>query len=307
MKHWAIWYGGHLKFPNMRYQETEMMVINTGMFLALRDLQGLVKNFKNSQLLKMNIMATYDYEIPKLGNNGDGTFTYRWDIKAVEVSSNSTENGEVQETVTKWECKEVIIYSTVSKDSIIAAVLSLLWPSDVESKLQNDYNAAKAGTMDSSCIDRYVSFLKERKQIKFQINSDYRDIYGIERTLKDAINEKLSEIEEYDSGIDINSFLVNDSPCWITAEQRAVYRTSVESAEMLGEQTIEMALAGLFITLPVQAAKGMLAEVQRYADKSSIQTAKHKQAVLALTTIEEVDAYDYTVNYDSKPTYTINL
>jgi hypothetical protein len=94
-------------------------------------------------------------------------------------------------------------------------------------------------------------------------------------------------------------------PSWITAAERSTYNTSISAAELLGETTIEIPLAGQFFTLPVAEAKMMLAAIQRYADRAAIVTARHKAAIEALTSPEEVDAYDFTTGYPEK--VTINL
>jgi hypothetical protein len=121
-----------------------------------------------------------------------------------------------------------------------------------------------------------------------------------ERTLEDAIREKIAEIDRFDNSDAVNGFTINGINWWITAQERAAYNTSVTASELLGKITIELPIAGQFLTLPVATAKVMLAQIQLYADNAAIVTAKHKAAVSALTDITAVDAYDYTVNYPEK-------
>jgi hypothetical protein len=118
--------------------------------------------------------------------------------------------------------------------------------------------------------------------------------------LEQAIADKIAEIDAYDNSEAVNSFLLDGMPCWISMQERSTYNTSISSAELLEETTIEIPLAGQVITLPVVQAKYMLAQIQRYADKAAIVTATHKAAVAALETIEAVEAYDYTVGYPTK-------
>jgi hypothetical protein len=176
-------------------------------------------------------------------------------------------------------------------------VLTYLWSSDYESKLVNDYNAAKLGRLDSSCIAKYEDFIKQRKAVKRAVERDYREIFGIERTLQDAIADKLAAVEDYDTSTEVNSFLINGLPAWIDRETRAVYGNSIEAAKKIGEQNIEIALGDMFIPLPLALADGLLAQIQRYADKAAIVTAKHKQMIASLTTIAEVEAFDHTAGY----------
>jgi hypothetical protein len=200
----------------------------------------------------------------------------------------------------QWECSEVIVWATVTKAKLTAAVLSALWDSDYEAKLQNDYNAAKIGQADTSCIRKYEDFIRERKRIKRQVDKNYREQFDIARTLQDAISEKISDVEDFDTSDEVNSFLVNGQSCWIDKETRAVYGNSVSSAKALGEKSIDIDLSGMVITLPVKNAELMLASIQRYADKAAIATAKHKRDISSLETIGEVDAYDFKAGYPDK-------
>jgi hypothetical protein len=249
-------------------------------------------------------MATYDSKPSVYEANGDGSFTYRWKIKEVPAQTN-TKNGDTQEQKTNWECNEVIVWATVTREKLTVLVLASLWSNDYESKLVNDYNAAKLGRLDSSYIKKYEDFIQQRKAVKRQVENDYRTIFNIQRTLQDAIDDKLSEIEDYDTSDSVNSFLVNDMPCWIDKEMRAVYGNSVTAAKKLSEKSIDINLNGMIITLPVNTAETMLASIQRYADKAAIETAKHKINVSALSTIDEVDEYDYTSGYPDQITLNI--
>ena len=95
------------------------------------------------------------------------------------------ENGEVQyrwdieEVISQWKCKEVTINSPIDKDKLTQAVITSIWDSDLEKKLINDYNGAKAGLFDEETnqkyIDAYNDFLIQRKAIKKQIDLDWNE------------------------------------------------------------------------------------------------------------------------------------
>jgi hypothetical protein len=126
-----------------------------------------------------------------------------------------------------------------------------------------------------------------------------------ERTLADIIREKITAIDMYDNSEEVNKFTVSGAPCWITAQDRAIYNSSITAAEEFNETEIELPLAGRFLTLPVAMAKNILAQVQRYADRAAIVTAKHKYGVSQLQTIEDVDAYDYKTGYPEVLTFEL--
>ena len=95
------------------------------------------------------------------------------------------ENGEVQyrwdieEVATQWKCNEVTINSPIDKDKLTQAVIASIWDGDLEKKLINDYNGAKAGLFDEETnqkyIDAYNDFLIQRKAIKEQIDLDWNE------------------------------------------------------------------------------------------------------------------------------------
>jgi hypothetical protein len=128
-------------------------------------------------------MATYDSKPSVYEANGDGSFTYRWNINEVDAQA-TTENGDTDtdanaEQKTNWECNEVVVWATVTREKLTASVLASLWDSDYEAKLINDYNAAKEGVFGSKTgadaqkyIERYKTFLSDRKAIKEQIAED---------------------------------------------------------------------------------------------------------------------------------------
>jgi hypothetical protein len=118
-------------------------------------------------------MAIYDSKPSVYEANGDGSFTYRWNFREVQPS----ETSEAQKT--NWKCNEVFVWATVTREKIVAKVLSSVWDKDYEAKLINDYNAAKAGVFGKETgdeakkyISRYMEFLEERKSLKERVNAD---------------------------------------------------------------------------------------------------------------------------------------
>src|SRR5574344_1694023 len=127
----------------------------------------------------------------------------------------------------------------------------------------------------------------------------------VERTLEQAKQEKLAAIEQYDSSDSVNSFSVNGKSAWLTPEVRGNYKTSIDAAELLGETSISLLISNLSVTLTIQQAKVMLAQIQRYADACYLVTQSHIATVKALTTISEIAAYDITSNYPDKLEFSI--
>ena len=98
----------------------------------------------------------------------NGEVQYRWDIEEV-----------ISDNISQWKCKEVTIYAPIAKEQLTQAVITSIWDNDLEKKLINDYNGAKAGLFDTATkakyIANYTSFLNERKAIKEQIDIDWNE------------------------------------------------------------------------------------------------------------------------------------
>ncbi len=120
-------------------------------------------------------MAIYDNKPSIFEANGDGSYTYRWNIKEVEIAA----GGESEETAIKWECEEVIVWGTVTSDKLTEAVIGKMCPVGREQKLINEFNAANLGvygaktsTAAQEKIAAYKSFLTERDALKAQVDAD---------------------------------------------------------------------------------------------------------------------------------------
>lgn len=131
-----------------------------------------------------------------------------------------------------------------------------------------------------------------------------------ERTLAQAKQEKIEAINSYDSSDAVNGFnIIKDGEtitAWLTPSERANYRSSIDAAELVGVENLQLYVGEMPVTLPTQSAKMMLAQIQLYADQCFIVTKQHIAAVEALKTIEAVDAYDNTVGYPNKPEFNLS-
>lgn len=127
--------------------------------------------------------------------------------------------------------------------------------------------------------------------------------------LERAKASKVAELEAYDDSDAVNSFTVNVGgqviEAWLTPEQRANYKNSLDSAELLGLTEVHPVFGGQQLTIPTQTAKMALAQIQIYADRCYIVTENHRAAINALTTIEEVEAYDYQQGYPEKLVFNL--
>lgn len=111
---------------------------------------------------------------------------------------------------------------------------------------------------------------------------------------------KIAEIAAYSDSDAVNSLTFNGLKTWLTPNVRANYLVSLDAAELLGETDITFVVEGVQASLPIKQVRLLLAKIQRYADACFLVTERHKIAVKALQTVEEVESYDYTKGYPEK-------
>ena len=130
-----------------------------------------------------------------------------------------------------------------------------------------------------------------------------------EQLLERAKSTKLAELEAYDSSDAVNGFDVTIAgqamSLWIDRETRADYKSSIEAAELLGKTEVHPVFNGVEVTLSVQMAKMALAQVQLYANQCFGVTERHRAAIQQLTTVADVEAYDFTTGYPERLTFSV--
>ena len=125
-----------------------------------------------------------------------------------------------------------------------------------------------------------------------------------ERTLEIAKSEKIAEITAYDTSEAVNSFTLGNATMWISRDDRISMMNSTTILKNADVETTTLWYGGEKYTLPCDTLIQMLSALEVYALQCYDVTEEHKAAVNALTTIEEVDAYDYTAGYPEHLTFS---
>ena len=115
--------------------------------------------------------------------------------------------------------------------------------------------------------------------------------------LKQAKVDKIAEIAAYDTSDKVNGFVLNGLLVWLDKATRVGLMNSTTIAKAAGKQTTTLWLGGLKLVVDCDKAIQLLSALEMYALECFNVTASHKQAVSELTTIEEVEAYDYKAGY----------
>lgn len=121
----------------------------------------------------------------------------------------------------------------------------------------------------------------------------------------------LNSIYVYDISSDVNVcyLTIGDVTLnyWADKAERTALKLSIQDCINTGRDTYRLDLRelGQSVTLSCELALQMLSQLEVYAIDCYNTTTDHIFAVNALTTIEELESYDYTTNYPEKLTFTI--
>ena len=123
--------------------------------------------------------------------------------------------------------------------------------------------------------------------------------------LKQAKADKIAEITAYDTSDKVNGFILNgmlvpwskNDPNSPNVEKRMGLRQNIADKVALGEENIAIWLKGMSFTMSCTQAEVLMRSIENYAYECFNVTASHKQAVSELTTIEEVETYEYKSGY----------
>ena len=115
--------------------------------------------------------------------------------------------------------------------------------------------------------------------------------------LEQAKVDKIAEIAAYDTSSSVNGFMLNGLLVWLDKATRVGLMNSTTIAKAAGQKTTTLWLGGMKLVVDCDKAIQLLSALEMYALECFNVTASHKQAVSELTTIEEVEAYDYKSGY----------
>lgn len=120
------------------------------------------------------------------------------------------------------------------------------------------------------------------------------------RTIEHAKDEKIMDIDSFDNSDSVNTFYINNEPMWLNVDDRQRLLSQITANESVGRTEMTKWFEGKSYTFTITQWKQMLAQLEVYAGDSKNVTEQHKNEVQQLTTIEDVDNYDYTIGYPSK-------
>ena len=119
--------------------------------------------------------------------------------------------------------------------------------------------------------------------------------------------EVIKNINNYDISPDVNGFTINGVKMWLDKATRASLMLRLQAEQTLGKTDTCIWYNGMSFTVTVDQAIYMLYQLEDYAAKCYDNTKKHMATVQQLTTIEEVENYDYRTGYPEQPVFNTSL
>ena len=120
------------------------------------------------------------------------------------------------------------------------------------------------------------------------------------KTLEEAKEMLLAEIDAYDKSSAVNGFVLNGAVVWLDKATRVGLMNSTSITKAMGQPTTTLWLGESKMEVPCDTAIQLLSALEMYALECFNVTAAHKVAVSELNSIKEVEKYDITAGYPAQ-------
>ena len=189
-------------------------------------------------------------------------------------------------------------------DSIVSALIrSRYSQSEVEAIMRNLLGKKMDAADEFEALTEWCNQCKTRAAYLMNLGEKEYDLVSEEwrerckATLEKAKKEKLAAILAYDTSSDVNGFMLNGNKVWLDKGTRLGLMNSIQITRDMGQDTTTLWFDGYKLEVRCDMAIMLLSSLEMYALECFNVTAAHKKAVSELTTIEEVEAYDYKADY----------
>ena len=186
---------------------------------------------------------------------------------------------------------------------VSALIRSRYSQSEVEAIMRNLLGKKMDAENEFEALTEWCNQCKTRAAYLMNLGEKEYDLVSEEwqerckATLEKAKKEKLAAILAYDTSSDVNGFMLNGNKVWLDKETRVGLMNSTTIAKSVGQKTTTLWLGSIKLVVDCDKAIQLLSALEMYALECFNVTAIHKQAVSELTTIEEVEAYNYKSGY----------
>ena len=125
-------------------------------------------------------------------------------------------------------------------------------------------------------------------------------------TIENCRRDKIREIERYDSSSEVNKCYINTAVSelsyWANKSERSSLKSAVNDCIIMNRNTYRLDLRDIGLSVDINCNKllEMLSALEVYAIDCYNKTTDHIFNVNGLTTIEEIENYDYRSGYPEK-------
>lgn len=133
----------------------------------------------------------------------------------------------------------------------------------------------------------------------------------VEVLVERAKSRKIDEINDYDSSAEVNICYIKTPldtiSYWADKTERSSLKSAVQDCIAMGRETYRLDLREVKVSVDIACDKllTMLSALEVYAIDCYNKTTDHIYMVNNLTTIEDIQAYDYRTNYPEKLTFEL--
>ena len=186
---------------------------------------------------------------------------------------------------------------------VSALIRSRYSESEVEAIMRNFLSKKMDAENEFEALNTWCNQCKTRAAYLMNLGEKEYDLVSEEwrerckATLEKAKKEKLAAILAYDTSSDVNGFMLNGNKVWLDKGTRVGLMNSIQITRDMGQDTTTLWFDGYKLEVRCDMAIMLLSSLEMYALECFNVTAAHKKAVSELTTIEEVEAYDYKTGY----------
>lgn len=186
---------------------------------------------------------------------------------------------------------------------VSALIRSRYSQSEVEAIMRNLLGKKMDAADEFEALTEWCNQCKTRAAYLMNLGEKEYDLVSEEwqerckATLEKAKKEKLAAILAYDTSSDVNGFMLNGNKVWLDKETRVGLMNSTRITRDMGQDTTTLWFDGYKLEVRCDMAIMLLSSLEMYALECFNVTAAHTKAVSELTTIEEVEAYDYKTGY----------
>ena len=188
--------------------------------------------------------------------------------------------------------------------AIVSALIRIRYSeSEVEAIMRNLLGKKMDAENEFEALNTWCNQCKTRAAYLMNLGEKEYDLVSEEwrerckATLEKAKKDKLAAILAYDTSSDVNGFMLNGNKVWLDKGTRLGLMNSIQITRDMGQDTTTLWFDGYKLEVRCDMAIMLLSSLEMYALECFNVTAAHKKAVSELTTIEEVEAYDYKTGY----------